>query len=126
MIVLNFGHRLTSEQVKVMGEMTGHDLAAIIDAAVRLDLDKPVQPQLEKIIDDIAGRVDLENEPYLVSLPSLNVAAAVVLAILHGRSGCFPSVVRLKPVRGAHPPRYVVGEIVDLQAIRDTARFSCR
>lgn len=126
MVLLNFGHPLTSEQVKVTGEITARDLAAIIDAAVRLDLDKPIQPQLEEVIDDIAGRVDLENEPYLVSLPSLNIATAVVLAMLHGQSGHFPSVLRLKPVQGTHPPRYVVAEIVDLQAIRNAARSQRR
>ncbi len=122
MVLLNFGHPLTSEQVRAAREMTGSDLAVIIDVAVWLDLDKPIQPQLEDLIEKIAGHVDLRNEPCLVSLPGLNIATAVVLAILHGRSGYFPLVLKLEPVKDAHPPRYALAEIVDLQAVRDAAR----
>jgi hypothetical protein len=63
-----------------------------------------------------------QTAPLLVVLPSLNYIAAIVLAELHGRMGYFPSVVRLRPVEDALPPRYEVTEIINLQGVRDAAR----
>jgi hypothetical protein len=75
----------------------------------------------------LADSADLTSEqwqtqPILVVLPSLNYAAAALLAELHGRMGYFPSIVRLRPVKDALPPRYELAEIIDLQALRASAR----
>jgi hypothetical protein len=45
-----------------------------------------------------------------------------VLAELHGRMGYFPPVLRLRPVEQALPPRYELAEVINLQAVRDSAR----
>lgn len=60
--------------------------------------------------------------PLLVVPPALNFAAFALLAELHGRMGYFPTVVRLRPVSGTTPPRFEVAEVINLQAIRDSAR----
>jgi hypothetical protein len=60
--------------------------------------------------------------PILVNLPSLNVIAAVLLAELHGRTGHFPAVIRLRPIPNSTPPQFEVAEVLNLQAIRDSAR----
>ena len=52
----------------------------------------------------------------------LNYSAAVVLAQVHGRSGYFPPVLRLRPVRDEIPPRFEVAEILNLQVMRERAR----
>jgi len=36
--------------------------------------------------------------------------------------GYFPTVLRLRPVEGAVPPRFEVVEILNLQQVRDQAR----
>lgn len=60
--------------------------------------------------------------PILVNPPSLNYSAALLIAELHGRMGYFPTCVRLRPVKDALPPRFEAAELMNLQAVRDTAR----
>lgn len=45
------------------------------------------------------------------------------LAELHGRCGYFPAHLRLWPKGGSIPPRCEAAEVLDLQAVRDTARL---
>ncbi|HHW44409.1 MAG TPA: hypothetical protein GXX25_11505, partial [Desulfotomaculum sp.] len=63
-----------------------------------------------------------QTEPLLINLPSLSCSAAVVLALLHGRMGYFPPILRLRPDTDSLVPRFVVAEILNLQAIRERAR----
>lgn len=123
MVLLNFGHLLTSEQIKATEGIIGQGFDAIIDVMVRLDLDQPFQPQIEGIFDSVIGHLNLESESYLINLPRLSDASAVVLAILHGRCGYSPPILRLKRMKDTVPPRYTVAEIVNLQAVRDKARI---
>jgi hypothetical protein len=58
----------------------------------------------------------------LLNPPGLAPLALALVAELHGRCGHFPALVNIRPVAGAVPPRYEVAEIVNLQALRDTAR----
>lgn len=77
-------------------------------------------------IQDLLKRIGLTLEEWntrsiILALPGLSPLAASVLAYVHGIKGGFPKVLWLAP----HPndrARYVLGDIVDLQAIRDTAR----
>ncbi len=48
--------------------------------------------------------------------------ALALIAELHGRCGYFPPILNIRPAPGALPPSYDVAEIVNLQALRDTAR----
>jgi hypothetical protein len=63
-----------------------------------------------------------QTKPILINLPSLNYSAAIMLALLHGRMGYFPAILRLKPEPGIIPPRFEVAEILNLQEIREKAR----
>jgi hypothetical protein len=36
--------------------------------------------------------------------------------------GYFPTIIRLRPVANATPPRFEVAELINLQAVRDRAR----
>jgi len=45
-----------------------------------------------------------------------------VLAEIHGRCGYFPPIVRLRPIKDSLPPRFEVAEILNLNAVRETAR----
>lgn len=57
----------------------------------------------------------------LVTLPSLSVIGALVLAKMHGRSGHFPAVIQTEPAPTT-PPQCEVAEIVNLQTIQEVAR----
>jgi hypothetical protein len=56
--------------------------------------------------------------------PSLSVVAALVVAEVHGRCGYFPAVLHLKPVPHTTPPQFAVAETVNLQVVRDAARYT--
>jgi len=66
--------------------------------------------------------VEWQTLPFLINPPSLNVIAVTLIAELHGRMGHFPAIVRLRPVADSVPTRYEVAEVINLQAVRDTAR----
>ena len=65
---------------------------------------------------------DWQTRRLLVNPPTLHVIAATLLAELHGRMGYFPPVLRLRPIPAALPPEFEVAEIINLQAVRDSAR----
>lgn len=122
MILLNFSHPLTGEQIKEIEAITGQ-VVEVRHVPAQFDPQQPFVPQVEAL----AGACQLtpeewQTQPILVNPPSLNFIAVVLLAELHGRMGYFPPVVRLRPVEGALPPRYEVAEVVNLQQVRDKAR----
>jgi hypothetical protein len=63
-----------------------------------------------------------QTAPLVVIPPALNFIAVIVLAELHGRVGYFPTVARLRPLPDTLPPQFEIGEVVNLQSVRDAAR----
>jgi hypothetical protein len=123
MILLNFAHPLTPEQLDQIRSLTGREIALTVSLPVQFDPDLPFEPQLRALMERVPlSAEELQTRPLLVNPPSLNFITALILAELHGRMGYFPPVVRLRPVEGSLPPRYEVAEILNLQAIRDAAR----
>lgn len=125
MILLNFSHPITPAQQTQIEALTGQTIARIIDVSTQFDEQQPFDPQLQALVTQVAlTPAQWQSEPLLVVLPSLNFIAAVLLAELHGRMGYFPPIVRTRPVVNAVPRRYEVAEVLDLQGIRETARFA--
>ncbi len=123
MVVINFSHPFTPEQFAQFSALLGRPVDCVLSVPVQLDHDQPFEPQIEQIVAGISLTPDeWQTAPIIVNLPALNVAAALLLAELHGRMGHFPPVARLQPVAGELPPRYAVAEVLNLQAVRDRAR----
>jgi hypothetical protein len=123
MILLNFSHPLTPEQIGTIERLTSQPVTELIDLPVQFDNDAPFIPQLAELAARIPiDATRLQSEPLVVNLPSLNFITGLLLAELHGRMGYFPPVVRLRPVESSLPPRYEVAEVLNLQAVRDEAR----
>jgi len=124
MILLNFSHPLTDDQLARVRELTGQVVENVIVFPAQFDHQQPFGPQLELLLADVPlSPQEWQTAPILVNPPSLNFITALVLAELHGRMGYFPPIVRLRPVEGALPPRYEVAEILNLQSVRDAARL---
>jgi hypothetical protein len=124
MIVLNFSHPLTGEQVSAVEQKLGQSVERILPLPAQFDQQQPFAPQLAQLLSTVElSPQEWQSAPLLVVLPSLSGIAAVVLAELHGRMGYFPPIVRLRPVEGALPPRYDVAEVINLQSVRDAARL---
>lgn len=123
MILLNFSHPLTPEQIAQVQELTGQPVDQVISLPVQFNNEEPFLPQLAALVDQIPlNQQDLQTRPILINPPSLNFITALLLAELHGRMGYFPPIIRLRPLAGSLPPRYEAAEILNLQAVRDAAR----
>jgi hypothetical protein len=123
MLILNFSHPLTANQLAKTETLTKRMVEQIVDIPVQFDNDKPFCVQVRNLIDQIPlTPKELQTQPLLVNLPSLNTITALVLAELHGRMGYFPPILRIRPIAGSSPTEYEVAEIINLQDARDDAR----
>ncbi len=125
MLILNFSHPLTPDQLAQIAALAGQPVERVIELPVQFDNAQPFLPQLQALVDGIPlSPAELQTAPLLVVLPALNYIAALLLAELHGRMGYFPAILRLRPVAGSTPPRFEVAEILNLQAVREAARIA--
>ena len=123
MIVLNFAHPLTEEQILQLEEIIGEKVEEIREFKVSFDNAKPFAEQVKELVDGCdMTPMDWQTKRILIVPPSLNFIAVTLIAELHGRMGYFPPIARIRPVEGAVPPKFEVAEIIDLQAVRDRAR----
>jgi hypothetical protein len=123
MILLNFSHPITSGQLEQVRMLTGDDAIQVVELPVQFDVQQPFEPQVQDVLARLPlSSAEMQGEPILLNLPSLNTIAAMLLAELHGRMGYFPAMLRLRPAAGSKPTRFEAAEIVDLQGLRDRAR----
>lgn len=123
MIMLNFSHPLTPEQVQQAAGMTGQLVERVVEVASQFNEAQPFEPQVAALADGCGlTEAEWQATPLLIVPPALNFIAVTLIAELHGRMGYFPTCVRLRPVAGARPPRYEIAELLDLQTIRGHAR----
>jgi hypothetical protein len=123
MILLNFSHPLTDEQVRDIESITGQAVTETRQVPAGFDHEQPFAPQVEALAESCQLSAEAwQTQPILVVPPALNFIAVTLLAELHGRMGYFAPVVRLRPVAGSTPPRYRVAEVINLQQVRDDAR----
>lgn len=123
MIVLNFAHPLTGEHLRQLEVLTGRRPERVVDVSSHIDPDEPLAPQVVRLVDSChLSCEEWQTLAIVVNPPSLNFSAVTLVAELHGRMGYFPTVLRMRPVADAIPPRFEIAEIIDLQNVRDQAR----
>ena len=123
MLLLNFGHPLTDAQLARIRELAGRDPERVIAVPTQFDHARPFAEQVRELLATVPLTPEQwQTTPLLVNPPSLAPITAALLAELHGRCGYFPAIVRLRPIAGVTPPQFEVAELINLQALRDTAR----
>lgn len=123
MILFNFSHPLTADQISQVEKITGKSITEVRHVPVQFDHEQPFAAQVTALADSCGlSPEEWQTTPFLVVPPSLNFIAVALLAELHGRCGYFPPHLRIRPVQGSIPPHYEVAEVLDLQAVRDAAR----
>ncbi len=123
MVVLNFSHPVTPAQQEQIETLTGLAIARLIDVALQMDNSRPFAQQVGALADATGlTPEEWQNSALLVNPPGYAPAAVCLLAEIHGRSGHFPAIVRIRPGAGSMPTLYEVAEILDLQGMRDDAR----
>jgi len=125
MILLNFTHPITDAQESQIESLTGRAIDRVIEHMPHFDDGQPLAEQIRELV----GSVGLTSQEWqtaalLVNPPGLAPAALCLMAELHGRTGYFPSVVRIRPLAGAIPRQFEIAEFLDLQSIRERARNS--
>lgn len=128
MHILNFAHPLTDLQLEQINTLLAPQTVEVVHhIPVQFNPAENFLPQLETLLSAISlSAEELQSLPILVNLPSLNTIAAMLLTSLHGRMGYFPSILRLRSVPNQTPPVFEVAEIINLQALRDSAREKYR
>jgi len=123
MIILNFSHPLTGEQVEQAVKLVDEACDTVIDVAIQFDTDQPFSSQVREVVAGLNIATEAwQGTPFLVVLPSLNYIAGVLLAELHGRMGHFPAILRLKPIPDTLVTRFAVAEIINLESVRQSSR----
>ncbi len=123
MLLLNFSHPLSTEQLAQIEGLLSEKIERVIEVHSQVDPQQPLGPQIVQMVNSAGlSPAEWQNQPLLVNPPALNYSAVLLLAELHGRMGYFPTCLRLRPVKDALPPRYELAELMNLQAMRDAAR----
>ena len=123
MLILNFTHPLTSEQRAQIEALAHTSIEEVRTIPVHIEQAEPLEPQITAIVNAVGlSSEEWQTRPLLINPPGYAPAAFVLLAEIHGRSGHFPALIRLRPVPGSTPTIYEVAELVNLQTIREEAR----
>ena len=123
MIILNFSHPLTPDQMNQVETLAGQPVTDVRHLPAQFDPDQPFAPQVTALADACAlSSEEWQTLPLVVNPPALNFIAVALLAELHGRCGYFPTTLRMRPVPGSTPRRFEVAELINLQGARDAAR----
>ena len=123
MLILNFSHPLTEEQIRQVSKLLNSEIEEIRQVPVYFDNEKTFEEQIENLIEACnLTPAEWQTRPIIIVPPAFNFIAVTLLAILHGLMGYFPPVIRLKPVPDFTPPRFEVAEIINLQSIREKFR----
>ncbi len=123
MLIINFTHPLTPNQQAQIETLVSSPIEEVPTIPVQIDQSEPLEPQIISIVDSVGlSSEEWQTRPFLVNPPGYAPVAFVLLAELHGRTGHFPSLIRLRPVPGSTPTTYEAAELINLQAIREEAR----
>lgn len=122
MVVLNFSHPFTAEQRAQIEALAGVSIDEVRTIPVQISQEKPLEPQIVAIVDAAGFSSEAwQTRSLLINPPGFAPAAFVLLAELHGRMGHFPTLIRLRPINGP-VTGYEIGELLNLQTIREQAR----
>jgi len=125
MLIMNFTHPLTEKQEHRIEALTGRAIERKIAVMPQFDEENLFAVQTEALLEGVGlSPEEWQTTPMIVNLPGFAPAAALLLAGLHGRMGYFPTIVRLRPVKGILPRVFEVAELIDLQGARDTSHLA--
>jgi len=125
MIIVNFSHPFSTEQLDQLEDVLGAPPERIINVPVKLGLGGTDDDLLGRVAQ-LLRQIDLtplqwRQEDIAINLPRHNLITAIVLAMLRVMMGYWPPILRMRPVPGAQPPRFEVASCLDLATVRTSA-----
>ena len=120
MILLNFSHPLMPQQLSDVETLAGQPVQRLYAIMPQFDQNAAFSEQVRALADGVGlSAEEWQTQPILTNLPGYAPAAACLLAEIHGRTGHFPAIIRLRPVAGSVPTVYEVVELINLQMMRE-------
>ncbi len=123
MLILNFSHPLTEEQIGQVRQLINNKIEEIRQISIFFNNEEPFEEQIRGLIEACnLTTEEWQTRPIIIVPPAFNFIAVTLLAALHGLMGYFPPVIRLKPIPDFTPPKFKVAEVINLQNIRERFR----
>lgn len=121
-LLLNYSHPLNETQIAQITALLG-ETPTIRNGATQVDRARPLAEVARELADNAnLSPTEWQSQALLINPPALAPVGLALLAELHGRCGYFPPILNIRPDVASPITRYEVGEIVNLQAIREVAR----
>ncbi|GAA5527586.1 CRISPR-associated protein Csx15 [Herpetosiphon gulosus] len=122
MLLINFAHPLTDKQfAQVVALVDETPEIRFVDTQVSRM--RPLAEVAYDLIESVGLKTaDWQTIPIIINPPGLAPLALAVIAELHGRSGYFMPIINMRPIPNTTPTVFEVGEICNLDAIRQVAR----
>jgi len=120
-LLLNYSHPIDGQQREHLSTMLGTEVE-VRNIPVQVDQRAPLEPQIIALAD--AAMLSIEQwqiTAILINPPGLAIAAVLLLAEIHGRSGHFPATVHIRPKTGPIAG-YEIGGLINVQELRERAR----
>ncbi|NTU79610.1 MAG: hypothetical protein HGA45_09435 [Chloroflexales bacterium] len=123
MLLLNFAHPLTTIQREQIARLLG-TIPEERDIPVQINQAQPLASQIVTLANAAGlSPTEWQTTPLVINPPGLAIVTALLLAELHGRSGGFPTMIRIRPIPERTPTTYEVAEVINLQAVREAGRI---
>lgn len=124
-LILNFsGHPVLSGQQQSIQQLMHWQSSEVIDVSMG---NVPEDNKFVSAIEKAINKVELSPEewqsiPFVVIPAGYSAVWTVIQAVLHGRLGHFPDVVRIRPSPPLSAEKFEVAEILNLHEVRHQAR----
>jgi hypothetical protein len=124
-LILNFsGHPVLPGQQQSIERQMRWASSEVIDVSLgNIAEDHKFVSAIEKAVERIGlSQEEWQATPFVVIPAGYSAVWTVVQAILHGRLGHFPDVVRLRPAPPLSVEKFEVAEIMNLHEVRHHSR----
>jgi hypothetical protein len=115
MKVLNFAHPITESQLTDLATLIHEDTEDldVVDISVQIDFHRDIKEQIDQILNNCS--VEWDAEDYVVRLPGMSFAAAMIVVEIYKRSEFFPQIAIFARDETSAVPAFYVKEVVDLE-----------
>ncbi len=122
--ILNMTHPLTRENLSQIATLLNknEDQLSVLHRSSHFNYGDPFPPQAFNLVDSFGLTTEQWQKDQIVLIPpSFSPIVALVISILHGKMGHFPTILYAVPIGGVTTSYHYVG-LINLQDVRNKAR----